>query len=42
MRLNFGRPFEDVEDAGIAQNPADLVFKRVAIAAMDLKRVIGI
>jgi ABC-type bacteriocin/lantibiotic exporter with double-glycine peptidase domain len=37
LRLDLRRAFEDVQDAGVAQHPADLEFQRVAVAAMDLQ-----
>ena len=40
LRLNFGSPFEDVEDARIAEDPADLVFQRKAVAAVDVRRCV--
>src|SRR5690606_2543553 len=42
MRLNFGCALEDVEDARVAQHAADLVFQRIAVAAVDLQRRVGI
>src|SRR3546814_16197169 len=42
LRLNLGRAFEDVEDARVAQQPADLIFERIAIAAMDLQARVGV
>src|SRR6185437_2647149 len=42
LRLNLGRPLEDVEDACIAEDTADRVFERVAVAAMDLQCRVGI
>src|SRR5579883_2569857 len=40
--LDLGRALEDVADARIAEHAADRIFERVAIAAMDLERVVGI
>src|SRR5690606_656102 len=37
--LNFGRAFEDIENAGIAQDAADRIFQRIAVAAMNLERI---
>jgi hypothetical protein len=42
LRLDFRRAFEDREHAGIAEHAADRVFHRIAVAAMDLQRGIGI
>lgn len=36
LRLNFSRPFKDVEDAGIAQHPGNRIFQRIAVAAVNL------
>src|SRR5690606_23805825 len=42
MGLDLGRALEDAEDARVALDAADLVFQRVAVAAMDLKRGVGV
>ena len=42
MRLDLGRALEDVEDAGVAQDAAHGIFHRVAVAAVDLQRVVGV
>src|SRR3546814_19877715 len=42
LRLNLGRAFEDVEDARVAQQPADLIFQSIAIAALDLQDRVGV
>lgn len=36
LRLNLGGTLKDVEDAGVAEDAADLVFQREAVAAVDL------
>mgnify|MGYP001497266998 CR=1 FL=1 len=36
--MDFACTFENVEDARVAQHAADLVFQRITIAAMDLKK----
>lgn len=36
LRLNFRSTLKNVQDAGIAQDAADLIFQRIAVAAMDL------
>ena len=41
LRLDLGRTLEDVEDARVAQHAADLVLGGVAVAAVDLERVVG-
>ncbi len=41
MRLDFRRALEDRQDARIAQDTADRVFEREAVAAMDLQRIVG-
>src|SRR3546814_13989818 len=41
LGLNFGSALEDVEDARIAKDAADLEFKREAVAAVDLQRLVG-
>ena len=41
LRLNFGGPLKDVQDARVTQDAADLVFHGKAVAAVDLQRVIG-
>ncbi len=38
---NFTSTFKDVENACIAENAADLVFKRKPVAAMDLESIVG-
>ena len=40
--LNFRSPFEDVEDAGVAEHARYGVFEGVAVAAVDLQRVVGV
>src|SRR5690606_15359295 len=40
MCLDLGGTFEDVQDACVAQDAADLGFDRVSDAAMDLQTVI--
>ena len=42
LGLNFGSPFEDVQDTGIAEDAADLVFKGKTVAAVDLQGVVGL
>src|SRR6185437_16401396 len=42
MGLDLSGALEDVEDAGVAEDAADRVFEGVAVAAMDLQRVVGI
>src|SRR5258708_3599252 len=42
LRLDFGRALEDVEDAGVAEDPADRIFEGIAVAAMDLQGVVGV
>src|SRR5271166_1444849 len=42
LRLDLGSALEDVEDAGVAENPAYRIFERVAVAAVDLQGVVGI
>src|SRR5712675_3197140 len=42
LRLDLGGALEDIEDARVAQHPADRIFERVAVAAMDLQRVVGV
>lgn len=42
VRLYFRSPLEYVENPCITQNPTDLVFERIAIAAVNLQRVIRI
>src|SRR5689334_19521538 len=42
LRLDLRRSLEDAEDTRVAQDAADLVLGRVAVAAMDLKRVVGV
>ncbi len=41
VSLDFRGSFEDVQDPGVAQNAADLVFERKSVSAMDLKPVVG-
>jgi hypothetical protein len=41
LRLDLGGTLEDVEDPRIAQDAADPVFQREAVAAVDLQRVVG-
>ena len=36
LSLNFRRPFEDIEDAGIIHNSAHRIFQGKPIASMDL------
>ncbi len=40
LRLNLRCPLEDVQDTGITQDPADRIFQRKAVAAVDLQRVV--
>ena len=40
LRLDLGRALEDVEDPRVAQDPADPVFQREAVAAVNLQRVV--
>src|SRR5580704_285892 len=42
LRLDFSGALEDVEDARVAQHPADRIFERVTVAAVDLHGVVGI
>src|SRR6516225_8086721 len=42
LGLDFGRTLEDAENAGIAENARDREFKRKAVSAMDLDRVVGV
>src|ERR1700730_3746831 len=42
MRLDLGGAFEDVEDACIAEHAADAIFHGIAVAAVDLQRIVGI
>src|SRR3546814_12856856 len=42
LRLNLCRALEDVEDARVAQDAADLIFQRIAVAAVDLQRRVGV
>src|SRR3954454_3275654 len=42
LRLDLRRTLEDAEDARVAQHAADLVLGRVAVAAVDLERVVGV
>jgi hypothetical protein len=42
LRLDFRRALEDVEDARVAQDAADLEFQGIAVAAVNLERGIGI
>src|SRR5271168_1374798 len=42
LGLDLGGALEDVQDARIAQHAADRVFLGIAVAAMDLQRVIGV
>src|SRR5262249_27793619 len=42
LRLDLGRSLEDVEDARVAQNTAHRIFHGVAVAAVDLQRVVGV
>ena len=41
LRLDLGGALEDVEDAGVAQHPADRVLERIAVAAVDLQGIVG-
>jgi hypothetical protein len=41
LRLNFSGTFEDVQNSGVAEDPADLIFQRKSVAAMNLQRVVG-
>ena len=41
LRLDFGGTLENIEDACVAKHSADRVFQRVAIAAVDLQRIVG-
>ncbi len=41
LGLDLGRALEDVEDPRVAQDPADPVFQREAVAAVNLQRVVG-
>src|SRR5690349_4179655 len=40
LRLDLGGALEDVQDARVAQHPADRIFEGVAVAAMDLQGVV--
>ena len=42
LGLDLGGALEDVEDAGVAEHAADLVLLGIAIAAVDLQRVVGV
>src|SRR3546814_15687079 len=42
LRLNLCRALEAVEDARVAQDAADLIFQRIAVAAVDLQRRVGV
>src|SRR5580704_864259 len=42
LRLDLGGALEDVQDAGVAQHPADRIFEGVAVAAVDLQGVVGV
>lgn len=42
LGLDLGCALEDVEDSGVAQHAADLVFQRIAVAAMDLQAGVGV
>ena len=41
LRLDLSRTLEDIQDARVAQHAADLVLRGVAVAAVDLERVVG-
>jgi hypothetical protein len=41
LRLDFGGALENVEDAGVAENPRHRKFERKAVAAVHLHRVVG-
>src|SRR5689334_7607617 len=42
LRLDLGGTLEDVEDACIAQHATDGIFHLIAVASVDLQRVVGI
>src|SRR5262245_42880709 len=42
LRLDLGGAFEDVEDPRVAEDAADRVFLGVAVAAVDLQRIVGV
>src|SRR5262249_18926011 len=41
LRLDLGGALEDVQDARIAENPADRILERETVAAVDLHRIVG-
>ena len=41
LRLDLSRTFEDVEDAGVAEDAGDFVLQREAVAAVDLQTIVG-
>ena len=41
LRLDFRGALENIEDAGVAQNPRHRKFERKAVAAVDLHGVVG-
>src|SRR5580765_942404 len=41
LRLDFGGPLENIQDAGVAQDARDRKFKRKAVTAMHLHRIVG-
>src|SRR6476619_1744175 len=41
LRLDFGGSLENIQDAGVAQDARDRKFKRKAVTAMHLHRIVG-
>ena len=42
LRLDLGCAFENIENARIAKNAADLIFERITIATVNLQAGVGI
>ena len=42
LRLNLSGALEDRQDAGVAQHAADRELHRIAVAAVDLQRAVGV